>query len=267
MKLILKNAKKTDLFVHLCKNLHQICDTMNFQFNEDYLYVQSMDSNHICMIELRLDSEWFDEYEVDDGDNQIISVNTNVLQLILKCKSTDQSMKFEYEGDPDTLQISYYGGATDDFDKEFDMPLLSLEQDMLNVPSDSQWETEFDMKSTSFQTLMHEMNLFADTVQLYCSEEEFKLSAHGDHGKYKVKCNIDDLESYSIDEDTVVNAGFSLQYFTLISSFAKLSKMLNVEASNNLPIKLSYYLGEDEESNETNFLKFYLAPKMSDDDF
>ena len=221
-----------------------------------------MDSNHICMIEVRLDDSWFDEYSVDSSDSPIISLNTNVLQLILKCKHPNQQITMSYDGEPESLYIMFHDGTADEYTKEFEMPLIDLEVDTLHIPSDTQWESEFDMKSTVFQHLMSEMEMFNDTIALNCSEEEFEISAHGDHGKYKVKFNIDDLESYAIDEDTTVKTSYSVKYFTMVSSFSKLSKMLNVEASNNMPIKLTYNLGED--GDEDNYMKFYLAPKMDD---
>ena len=262
MKLVLKDTHKTELFVHLCKNLHQICDSMTLQFNDDHLYIQSMDSNHICMIEVRLDDVWFDDYEKDESDASTIGINTNILQMILKCKHSSQHLTMTYEDDPDTLHIAFQEGGKDEFDKEFEMPLMDLDQDVLSIPSDAQWETEFDFKSTVFQHLMSEMEMFNDTISLRCTEEDFQLSASGENGKYKVKFNIDDLESYAIDEDTEVSTSYSVKYFTMISSFSKLSKMLNVEASNNMPIKLTYNLGAD--GDEDNYMKFYLAPKMED---
>ena len=261
MKLVLKDPVKMDLFVQLFKQLPQVCDSMNIQFSPDHMYIQSMDSHHVCMVEIRLEDSWFDEYEVDEEDTNTISVNTTILQLILKCKSSEQHMTFTYEDDPDKMFISFNEGKKEDYDKDFEMPLISLEQDVLHIPSDSEWQSEFEIKSSVFQTLMNEMNQFSDTTQLLCSEDEFTISGHGENGRYKINFNIDDLESYSIDEDTVVSTSYSVPYFAMISSFSKLSSMLHVEASNELPIKMTYNLGD-----EDNYVKFFLAPKIVDED-
>ena len=267
MKLVIKDAHKTELFTHLFRNLPQICNSLNIQFEDEYMYIQSMDSHHVCLFELRLTAEWFDTYEMDSDDQRTISINTEIMQLILKCKSSSQEITFEYEGDPDKLMIRFDNGSPETYDKDFEMPLMTIEQDMLSVPKDSEWETEFEIKSGSFNTLMSEMEQFSDTLDLRCTEESFKLSANGANGVYNISFNIDDLECYSIDEDTTIETSYSVKYCSIISSFAKLSPILNIEASSSLPIKMTYDLGGNQEDDIQNYIKFYLAPKMKDDEF
>jgi len=264
MKLVLKDTHKADLFTHLFKNLQNVCESLSVQFHDDHMYIQSMDSHHICLVEVRLDDTWFDTYEVDENDTNTISMRTDIMQMILKCKAHSQQLTLSYEGDPDKLFIIFDDGDKDTYDKEFEMPLMTLDQDMLSVPSDSEWETEFELNSNSFQTLMSEMEQFSDTLDITCSEDTFNLAGNGANGLYKISFNIDDLESYSIDEDTTIHASYSVRYCAMISTFSKLSSVLHIEASTQLPIKMTYNLGAGED-DETNYLKFYLAPKMNDD--
>ena len=263
MKLVLKDTVKAELFTHLFKNLPNVCESLSVQFHDDHMYIQSMDSHHICLVEVKLDDTWFDEYEVNDSDSTTISMRTDIMQMILRCKSPSQQLTFGYDGDPDKLYIVFDNGDKDTYDKDFEMPLMVLDQDMLSVPSNSEWETEFELNSQSFHTLMSEMEQFSDTLDITCSEETFKLAGSGSNGLYKISFNIEDLESYSIDEDTTIKASYSVRYCSMISSFSKLSSVLHFEASSKLPIKMTYKLSDDEESN---YLKFYLAPKMNEDD-
>ena len=120
---------------------------------------------------------------------------------------------------------------------------------------------------------------------LYFSEDYFSLSSEGLGGKYKVNLNIDDLTSFSIDEESIIDAQFNLRYFNIIASFSKLCRNLKIDASDTLPLKITYYLGtkptliepnedgtepveegdEEEISHEINYIRFYLAAKIKEE--
>ena len=90
--------------------------------------------------------------------------------------------------------------------KNFELPLINLETDIISVPQETEWDADFEIKSSVFQKLSHELVTFSDEVYLYCSEDTFSLSSEGDGGKYKININIDDLTCYSIDEECVINS-------------------------------------------------------------
>lgn len=265
MKLVVKESVKTDKFITLFKNLQQVCDTVTIQFTEDKMYIQSMDSHHVCMVEIQLSNEWFDTYEIDSDDINTISTNTSIFQCILKCKDQSQQITMQYSGDPDTLDISFTEGETGTFDKYFEMPLITIEHDVLHVPSESEWEAEIEIKSSIFQTLTSEMNLFSDEIIVECREDDCSMKTSGINGSYNINCNVENLESYSIDEDTTIQAKYSLAYFGIVGCFSKLNELLHLELSNQLPVKMTYNLGDDA-NDEDNYVRFYLAPKIVDDE-
>ena len=288
MRLVLRDLKKAEHFATIFRGIPQLSDDVNILLKKDKFYIQAFDQGHICLFELVLSSDWFDEYSVDDEDIDLVGFNTTFLHSILKCKGIDQPIEMSYEGDPDKIEI-VFDGTDVSFEKVFDLPLITINTDGFTVPGDYEWEADFEMKSAEFQKLSHELITFSDVVTLYCSEESFSLSSEGMGGKYKVNINLDDLTSYSIDEGgTVVDAQFNLRYFNIIASFSKLCKNLKIDASSELPLKITYYLGtkptlieanedgtvpseegddSDEEDlpTETNYIRFYLAAKIKEE--
>ncbi len=258
MKFVLREPTKIDIFTNIFRGLYNVNQDVNFHFNKNNLYIQTMDTAQICLFELQLEDTWFDEYNVDDADDTIIGVNTMILHKILKCKEHEQTITFTYNGTPDSLKIHFEGGQ---FEKIFYIPLMELNIDVLQVPNQSIWQADFELNSDIFQHLTSEFMLFGEDVKFHCSEELLSMTAEGDIGKYAVNINVDDLNEFSIDEDTTLNTKYSLKYFNIATGFVKISKQVSIYVSEELPLKINYSLGKDNE----NYVRFFLAPKVQDE--
>ena len=261
MKLEIEDIKKTEYFVNIFKYLSQISKNVNIYFMKEKMFIQTMDDHHVCMFELYLQKEWFSAYEITDTDDPKIGINTEIMSIILKCKEKNHKIILSYEGSSDILDINFTGDE-DNIDKEFSMPLMVIDTDIQHFPVDVEWNADFEIKSSLFQKLTTELSLFNDDVIIQCNEETISLSAQSlINGKYTVKIDVNDLESYSIDENMKLNISYSLKYFTYISNFSNLCDSIYINVSDELPLKVNCYLGDKE-----NYIRFYLAPKITDDD-
>ena len=83
----------------------------------------------------------------------------------------------------------------------------------------------------------------------------------------------DDIISYAIEEDTELTLMYSGVYINLITAFSKINKKVQIHFSNDIPMKIQYGMdnfmdndGSDDEDEEEdkNFIRFFLAPKISD---
>jgi hypothetical protein len=107
--------------------------------------------------------------------------------------------------------------------------------------------------------------MFGDTMEIQCSEEKILLVSHSpENGKMFVEIKIDDLTTFIIDEGGRLNLSFSLQYLHNICLYNKLAKEIEIKISEAYPIQIIYDLGG--ETDRTAKIKFYLAPKIQDDE-
>ena len=65
MKLVINDATKCKRFQTLFQLLSTICDDVNINVREKEMFIQGMDTGHICLFELTLTSEWFDEFNYE----------------------------------------------------------------------------------------------------------------------------------------------------------------------------------------------------------
>jgi len=144
------------------------------------------------------------------------------------------------------------------FDKHFEIPLIDLESEVMTVP-DFDYTAELAIPSPYFASIIGQLKLFGDTLEVQCSETTINLaSTTVESGKMSVEIGIDDLVEFSIEEDAALNLSFSLTYLNIICLYNKLARNIEIKFSNNYPLRIDYDVGEGAG------IKFYLAPKMED---
>jgi len=259
MNIEINNVAKADIFVTLFQNLKTFTPTVNVMFTTDKMFIQTMDSAHVSIVELSLPSTWFDVYNI--ASDVTIGISTILIGKVLSTRDKTQHIHLKFYGsDNDKLYVDFVGSATNIFDRHFEIPLMEMDADIMHIP-EIDYQSEFSIPSGTFTTIVNQLQLFGDTMQIDCSEEKIVITALGiDTGKMTVDIPIDDLTSFAIQEGIEIHPSFSLKHIQSISSYSKLAKDIEINMSNDYPLKLQYSLGEE---NAT--FAFYLAPKMNDD--
>jgi proliferating cell nuclear antigen len=103
MKFILNTSAKSDSLTGIIQNLRSFTDTVNIQFTEEGLSIQTMDNSHISVVELTIPAGWFNDYECPES--VILGVNINILSKILAAK--DKSQILTVNNTQDNLEIHF----------------------------------------------------------------------------------------------------------------------------------------------------------------
>lgn len=279
MKLNLVDANKSIIFSNILKQLKSFTNDVNINFYKDKFYIQFLDTNHICLCELVLMKEWFNNYVVKDETH--LGINTNILQKIIKCKGENDAIEIEYNTDADRMNMSF--NNYDDkniITKAFEVPLVEMDIDMLNIPENTESQADIKIQSSLFFHLINELALFSNNLNMEVNENEIYMNADGDSGKYSINVDIEKIEEFSIDEGANIKTTYSIKYFTLISNFSKISKYVNLSIGENTPIIITFNLDncgvndndsllngtviEDDDSEPENYIRFFLAPLHDD---
>ena len=81
MKIQISDKKKKEAFVSLFQILKNCSSLITTKINSESLHIQGMDKSHICLFEVNIHKDWFDEYIVDESS--VVSFDTNIFHLIL----------------------------------------------------------------------------------------------------------------------------------------------------------------------------------------
>lgn len=285
MRLTIENKSKMEMFVALFRLLKNWGSCLNLHFEKTRLYIQSMDKSHICLSSIHISSTWFSHYEIDNPANISLDSTNFAIMMNYALKHSKMEIKFEDESDPDTIFINLSSATSNNnictnnsdmlvepkkkgkvskvkedhnkFDHFFELGLIEVEQDTLNIP-DVDYDVDFTMKSDNFSELISELMVFGSNLNIMCNEQVLEFNASGDAGKLKVNIPIDDLNEYAIAEGDSLDISYSLTHLGKMCLSTKLGQYVSLSISTEYPMAIKYDLGDN------SSVAFYIAPKISD---
>jgi len=269
MKLLIKTKEKKAIFISIFQQLRLFTKTLCIFFHSDHIYIQGMDASHVCLYESKLVAEWFEEYVKNDSDYGMICINPNILSSVLSMSEDDYSIEFQYEGEPESLDINICKiskvskmDKTEkekgwEYDKQFTVPLIEYECELMTIP-DSDYDTQFCLPAKKIHELTSQLCIFGDELKIHVSEEEISLGTSGDSGEMKVNIHIDDILEFTINEGEVYDLSFSLQYVHTYCLTPKLTKEVQFSLTKDYPLRIKY-------SWDNNYIMFFIAPKLDSD--
>ena len=287
MDIIISNLQKADVFASLFQHMKLFTEHITIMFDKEKMYIQAMDASRVSILEFTIPVAWFDKYEHTCASAIPIGVHATCLYKILSTRDKAQEIHISFkEDESDKLYFHFTCGrsltngiaaaaaATDDdgaavavkdavnksvFDKRFELPLMDIDFETMHIP-ESECQAEFSILSGTFSSLIHQLKLFGDTLEIECSEEQILLhSLSVETGKMSVEIDINDLTEFSINEGETMNLSFSLSLLNNICMYNKLAKEVVIQLTSNFPMKVTYDLGDDAS------ICFYLAPRINDD--
>ena len=260
MEATILDPKKCYIFTNLFQNIKNFSDDVELRFENNRLYVQGFDSNHIALFEIQLLNTWFEEYTVKNDCT--LGIKSSFLYNVLSCSDKTNTITLKYTEGSDSLNITLNHLTKTTSQKSYNLKLFNIDGELLAVP-DTDYTADFEIKSIKFQKIVDELQLFSEIVGVYCDCDKLVFKSDGSFGDVKIEFGIDDLEGLAIEEDATIDVTYSLSYIEKMLSFCKLSKLVKMHIQKDLPMKLQYSLDSDDDEN--NYLRFYLAPRIEED--
>jgi proliferating cell nuclear antigen PCNA len=259
MKLTIENKAKLEMFVALFQLLKNWGSYLSLQFNNEELYIQSMDKSHICLSSIVIKAAWFSEYSVSEGTN--LSVDAASFATMMNYALKHNRLEITESG-ADKLCINLLNGedlktVKDNFDHFFELPLMDVEHETLLIP-EVDYDVEFTMDAKKFGELISELMVFGPNLNIVCTEDLLELNANGEAGKLKVNVPIDSLNEFAISEGEKLDISYSLIHIGKMCLSSKLGNEISLGISAEYPMALKYSLGEG------STVAFFVAPKIVD---
>lgn len=247
MKFKLNNIQKVSEWVEIFKFIKNINKHVTFMAKKDELYIQMMDSSHVCLVEIKFPSSWFQEYESID---EVISCSSAVLVKIFSLYTTDTMI--EIASTEDKLEIHLLNVIQN---KHFEIPLMDIDQDLLS-PSITDSLMDFSIKSKVFDKYLQEILLFGEDIKIESKDEKIFLHSANDDGKIQIEIEGDNLEEFNVVEDFVFTASYPLRYLLLVSKLALVYQQVHLFMDDQSPMRITF-------KSDVN-INFFLAPKITE---
>ena len=144
------------------------------------------------------------------------------------------------------------------------MKLMNIEEEHLGIP-DTDYDAIIKMPSVEFQRVVRDLSQFGDSVVVSTTKDGVHFSVKGDLGNGNIKlaqtANVEkDDEAVIIEIQEPVTLTFAFRYLNMFTKATSLTSQVILSMSPDIPLMVEYNIGK------LGYIRYYLAPKIEDDD-
>jgi len=253
-------------FKDLLKVIRDIVPNANIHFTEAGISMQALDSAHVSLVSVRIDSSTLMEYSCLQP--QTIGISMQALHSHLTyIHNTDNFVLETASADANVLGIRH--GIAGEYNSAR-MMLLDIDEEQLGIPC-SDPDVVVLFPSNRFKKKITAYKNNADVVQIEIRNGKMKLTAGSKH-EMGVKTvftngNIGDDDEPTIIETRPFKDQYSLGYLAKFATAALLGDQVELRFVQDNPIQLNFPIdGLCSTSRSAAMLTFHLAPKLANDD-
>ncbi|KAI6196031.1 Proliferating cell nuclear antigen [Aphelenchoides besseyi] len=266
---------KAKELVKIVDAIKELITDAPFDCSEQAMCLQAMDSSHVALVSLRLGQHIFDVYRCDRAIN--LGLSFTQMAKALKCAGSEDTCTITYNENTDEHIMFTFVDEKYQRKQDVTIKLLDIDSEHLGVP-DTKYTTLLNMSSNEFRKIVNDLQMFGDTVMITATKGEVLFETQGENGGNTVTLTSND-EVDDADEDEgddsdkkkddrsiqltcgeKVKLAFSLKYFVQFSKASALASRVRLHLSSKVPAVVEYKIKDD------GYLKFFLAPKIDDDD-
>lgn len=242
-----KAELKSDVLKGIVNAISPISDEVKFQITSEGMSMKSIDSTHIAMIGLEINSNAFESFEADETE---IALEMDKIKDVLKLTSSGENILMEQDSEHGRL-VFKLGNITRRMSLldnssigSFKVPNLELTATIV-VPAH---ELQRGIKASGD---------ISDHITLSAEDNHFELTCTGDSDSMNLV--MDKSSNISIDAPEPVRSSFTLDYFSNLIKAVPSDTNITIGLSTDKPVKISFDLAD---GNGT--VRYLLAPRIED---
>jgi proliferating cell nuclear antigen len=141
---------------------------------------------------------------------------------------------------------------------------MQIDSEQLAIP-DTAYDCTIQMPSGEFQRIIRDLQVLGDTCTISCTKEGVRFIVTGSIGTGNILVRANSAPDKKEDQVTIVmkepvELNFALRYLNFFTKATSLAGQVILSMSKEVPILIEYPIAD------LGFVKFYLAPKIEDDD-
>ena len=248
-------------FKRIIDSLKGLVEDISFVCNSDSMDLQAMDVSHVSLISISLPAESFSSYTCNDTIN--LSFNVETLTKILKSSGSNDILRIVTDKPKDDIEMQI-SSPNDDKTTRFRLKPVDLDDEKVGIPEHI-YKAKLTFGSSSFNQLVRSLSEVNDTMIVRCTEGSVSFSVSDSLVDATTTFNSgithDNLEDeVSIEVTETCKVSYALRYLKAISSASALTNRVSLSFSPHFPLLVEYNL------TEGGYVRFYLAPKVEEDD-
>ena len=246
MKLTLAESKLLKEPINI---ISELVNEATFKIDHDKIELIAMDPANVSMVIFRLLSSAFVDYSLEVPLS--ISINLDSLKQVLRRAKPADIVTLELEENKLRIDLS------SDTKRTFHLSLINLEKQNQKIP-ELKFPGSIELSSTVFNDAIDDMDIVADAVLLTIEPSKLSIEAAGNLNKARIDLQKGDDLKISLKEGKF-KSKYSIEYLKKILKASKLSPIVNINFSNDYPLKIQYKVIDKLD------LEFILAPRVQND--
>ncbi|CAM9146069.1 unnamed protein product [Choristocarpus tenellus] len=249
------------LLKKIVESIRELVTDANLDCSESGISMQAMDSSHVSLCALKLRNDGFDHFRCDRSLSLGLSM-ANISKL-LKCAGNEDTVTLKAEDSADTLTMMFESPSQDRI-SDFELKLMDIDSEHLGIPK-TEYNCTIQMPSAEFARIVKDMSVIGETCTIACDKEGVKFSVAGDLGKGNIMLRNNTSVDKEEDRVTVtmeepVTLMFALRYLLLFTKATPLGPTVTISMTLDNPVVIEYPI------DTFGFVRYYLAPKIDDED-
>lgn len=245
-------TQNSDYFKKLINFLSTIVDQVNFRINDNGIYIISLDSSHVALVDVYIPIEFFNTFNVKD--NKIIGINLLILVKIFNHINSNDELIFKINEDKDNVELIFNNVS---YKKNYNLKLMEIDEDGLEV-SKIEDKTLLYFESRYFNDLIKDFTDIGEIIQITIEENKIIFFSKGDMTDFNMEFDIDSIDYENLQN---INQDFGIKYLQNFTKGCNLNKNITIEFAHDYPLKMNYKI------MDKGYISYYIAPKINDEDF
>ena len=242
-------------FKVLVEALKEILTDTVLIINEAGIRICTMDSSHIILIHMKLDSSKFESFYCNG--EQMIGVNMLNLNRLLKAINNNDTIALSMlETNKNELQIRVENPDKNTI-KISKLMLLDLDNSNMEIPP-VEFSSVVTLPSQDFQKVCRDIANLSETVQITNTDQKLILSCKGDFCSHEIILNdSENLKIESREENAIYQGEFDSKMLLQFTKCTNLSNVVQLYLKNDYPLIVRYSVGS------LGIVQLCLAPQQS----
>jgi proliferating cell nuclear antigen len=252
-------------FRTMIEALKDILNDVNIKFDSTGMKILAMDSTHVALVHMKLQSQKFERFYCPKP--KVCGISVMRLFKLLKTMTPNDTITFYVEKhEPNILKIQIVTNEKN-LRHTFELKLMDLCMENDVDVGHEDFSSVIRMPSADFQKLCRDMSQLAPNIEIKSYSNQLIFSVENEWVSQETVINETDNRigkglSYiqNSNPNEVIQGVFSLKFLVLFSKCTNLCTNIELYLKNDHAMVIRYYVGNLGE------IKFCLAPKHNNDE-
>ena len=232
--------------------ISELVNEVRCSIDQNKVEIIAMDPANVAMVDFKLLSSVFVEYDVDKKYD--LAINLYMFKQILKRAKPSDTLTLKLDEEKNRLSVILKGESN----KHFTLSLIDIDEKEQKVPV-LKFPVKISTNTLLFNETIEDMEVISDSVNFIVEGDIFTIQSEGNTSSGKVEIGKDEETNITNETDEAVKSKYSLEYLKKIAKGGKLADSVVLQFGKDYPLRVEYKI------TDKLLLQFILAPRVAND--